>query len=104
MSAPLSSKLFGSGVPQGTGTGSHVRDYIAPRGVIGIPQDGPEYAGSAGIYWDQMPAIIAGSSGYSALSTETGVPMGTPAIDSELKVGGGPSQAEVPDYGGTAAY
>jgi hypothetical protein len=103
MTAPLSS-VQQSGKKLGTGIQSSVRDRIAPRGVVGIPQDGPVYAGSAGIYWNQMPAFIGGISDFSGFSTETGVPMGTPAVSDELKVGGGPTSAQVPDFGGTAAY
>lgn len=103
MSAPLSGQ-FDSEEEQTTGMFAGPRGQKAPRGVINLPQDGPVYAGSAGIYWDQMPAFIGGQSGYAGLSTETGAPMGTPAIDSELKNGGGPTTAQVPDFGGTAAY
>jgi hypothetical protein len=103
MSAPLSS-VQQSGKKLGTSIQASVRDRISPRGVIGIPQDGPVYAGSAGIYWNWMPGVIGGVSDYSGLSTETGVPMGTPALDYETKVGGGPTSAQVPDFGGTAAY
>jgi hypothetical protein len=103
VTAPLSGQ-FDQEANQTTGMFSAPRTNIAPRGVVNLPQDGPVYAGSAGIYWDQMPAFIGGQSGYQALSTETGVPMGTPAVEDELKVGGGPSQAQVPAYGGTAAY
>jgi len=103
MSAPLSGQ-FNTDINQATGMFGATRTQIAPRGVIGIPQDGPVYAGSAGIYWNQMPAFIAGQSDFAGFSTETGVPMNTPVVESETKVGGGPSSAQVPDYGGTAAY
>jgi hypothetical protein len=100
MTAPLSGQ-FNSDINQATGGGGTPRGLIAPRGVTGIPKNAPIYVGSAGIYWDQMPAFIAGQSGYAGLSTETGVPMGTPNVEYEQKVGGGPNTAQVPDYGGT---
>jgi hypothetical protein len=103
MSAPLSGQ-FDSELNQATGMFAGPRGSKAPRGVTRVPQDAAVYVGSAGIYWNQMPAVIGGISGYAGLSTETGSPMGTPAIDSELKNGGGPTTAQVPDLGGTAAY
>jgi hypothetical protein len=87
-----------------TGIYGNVRDGIAPRGVIGIPQEGPVYAGSAGIYWDEMPGVIGGQSNYGALSTVTGVSEGTPDVGYTDKVGGGRTTAQIPDYGGTAAF
>jgi hypothetical protein len=103
MTTPLSGQ-FDQEVNQAEGMYAGPRGQKAPRGVINLPQDGPVYAGSAGIYWDKMPAFIGGISDFSGFSTETGVPMGTPAVDSELKNGGGPTTAQVPDFGGTAAY
>jgi hypothetical protein len=103
MSVPLSGQ-FDQESTQTTGMMAGPRGQKAPRGVVGVPQDGPVYAGSAGIYWNQMPAFIGGISDFAGFSTETGVPMGTPAVSDELKVGGGPTSAQVPDYGGTAAY
>jgi hypothetical protein len=62
------------------------------------------YAGN-GMYWNNYPGLLSGISGYAAVSTATGSPVGTPEVPAnDLKVGGGPSQAEIPDYGGTAAY
>jgi hypothetical protein len=100
MTAPLSGQ-FDQEAYQAVGPGGSVRNNIAPRGVINLPQDGPVYAGRAGVMWSQMPALIAGDSGYGSLSTQTGVPMGTPDVEYEQKVGGGPNTAQVPDYGGT---
>lgn len=104
MTAPLSGQFSQPGGYLATGMFGGPRGQKAPRGVIGIPQNGPVYAGSAGIYWNIMPAMIGGIADYAGLSTETGAPMGTPDVQNEAKVGGGPAQAEVPDYGGTAAY
>lgn len=103
MTAPLSGQ-FDQEEKQATGGYAGPRGQIAPRGVINLPQDGPVYAGSAGIYWDQMPGLIGGVSDFVGLSTVTGVPMGTPDVQAEAKVGGGPATAQVPDLGGTAAY
>jgi hypothetical protein len=60
----------------------------------------PGYSG-VGFYADMVPAMIAGLTRYGGLSTETGVPLGTPTEESMLKAGGGPSKAQIPDYGGT---
>jgi hypothetical protein len=55
-----------------------------------------------GAYWTQYPYMISGESGYGAMSTATGSPIGTPDPGIDGKVGGGVNGAEVPDYGGTA--
>jgi hypothetical protein len=65
---------------------------------------GGAYYNGDGWYWERYPNIISGMQGTTVPSTETGVTLDTPMPQSELKVGGGPSQAEIPDYGGTAAY
>lgn len=68
------------------------------------------YAGTAGYYWNVIPAMISAQSGYGALSTATGVPVGTPSEESMEKVGGGVNgtgASDVPtgeSVGGTAAY
>lgn len=104
MTAPLSSQ-FEQEEQKATGMFGGPRRLIAPRGAQSVVQDGPIYAGSAGVYWNQMPAIIGGIADFAGLSTETGSPMRTPDVGAGTgKVGGGAAQAEVPDYGGTAAY
>lgn len=70
---------------------------------------GTTYGGAGlGWYWTGYPAVIGGLTEYDPNVTMTGSNMqavgDNPEIASESKVGGGPSQAEVPDYGGTAAY
>jgi hypothetical protein len=103
MSAPLSGQ-FTDNMPQATGQYAAPTTDIAPRGVKRLAHDTPVYVGSAGIYWNQMPAFIAGQNNFAGFSTLTGVSEGTP-IEAEFgKVGGGTAEAQVPDYGGTAAY
>jgi hypothetical protein len=70
---------------------------------MGVGDPAMGYSGY-GYFWNNYPAMIAGTSDYASMSTTTGAPVGTPTEESMLKVGGGPSQADVPDYGGTAAY
>ena len=70
---------------------------------------GTTYGGQGlGWYWQGYPNIIGGLTEYDPSVTMTGSNMQAvndqPEVASESKVGGGPSQAEVPDYGGTAAY
>jgi len=45
-------------------------------------------------YWWNMPYMIQGINGGAALSTETGVPLGTPSEEILAKVGGGVKTAE----------
>jgi hypothetical protein len=71
--------------------------------------NGVTYGGQGlGWFWNGYPAIIGGLTEYDPGVTMTGSNMQAvndePEVASESKVGGGPSQAEVPDYGGTAAY
>jgi hypothetical protein len=66
---------------------------------IGTPNNG--YNGD-GWYWNQYPAVIAGLSGYSAPSTETGAPTNTYVDNNETKVGGGTVGADS-DAGETPA-
>jgi hypothetical protein len=55
------------------------------------------------MFWQQYPSLIAGQQVGPGPSTQTGAPVGTPDVQADLaKVGGGPMQAQVPDYGGTA--
>jgi hypothetical protein len=103
MSAPLSGQ-FTDNMPQATGQYAAPNVDIAPRGVQRLPQDGPVYVGSAGIYWNKMPAFIAGQNSFAGYSTLTGVPEGTPIQAEFGKVGGGAPEAQIPAYGGTAAY
>lgn len=105
MSVPLSAAQQSSGA-LATGMFGGPRGRIAPRGsyvVMGVGDPAMGYSGY-GYFWNNYPSMIAGKSDYAGMSTTTGVPVGTPTEESMLKVGGGPSQAEVSDYGGTAAY
>lgn len=105
MSVPLSAVQH-SNQPLATGMFGGPRGAKAPRGsyiVQGVGDPAMGYAGY-GFFWNTYPALIAGTSDYAGVSTTTGVPVGTPSEESMLKVGGGPTKAEVPDYGGTAAY
>ena len=82
------------------------RGRIIPDGAytatgVGDPNMG--YNGD-GWYWQQYPYVISGLSGYATPSTETGAPTNTYVENSSMKVGGGTNTAQVPDYGGTAAY
>lgn len=104
MSEKNLSKQFAQPV---TGMFGGPRGRIRPRGAyavagVGDPRYG--YAGTPGYAWNVMPGLLGGISGYAALSTITGVPVGTPEVESESKVGGGVTDAQVPDLGGTAAY
>lgn len=106
MSAPLSGVQHSTD-RQTTGMFGGPRGRIAPRGsyvVQGVGDPAMGYSGY-GYFWGPYTQLMSGSANYAGMSTITGVPVGTPNVpDNELKVGGGPSQAEVPDYGGTAAY
>jgi hypothetical protein len=106
MSAPLSANQMAASRPLATGIYGSDRDLIAPRGSY-IPIDNSlmnVYQGNAGNQWSGMPAFIAGTSNYAGLSTVTGVPEGTPDVGYTDKVGGGRTTAQIPDFGGTAAY
>lgn len=107
MTAPLSGQfsreevkgMFGS--PRATKGRDGTGDLSALSGTT--------YGGAGlGWYWRGYPNIIGGQTEYDPSVTMTGSNMDAvnaqPQVISELKVGGGPSQAEVPDYGGTAAY
>jgi hypothetical protein len=104
MTAPLSaSQPFPE---QETGTFGGPRGRIRPRGSYSFAGVGDPLMGynGYGAFWTQYPGIIAGESGYGAMSTDTGSPVGTPDVGYTDKVGGGATAAQVPDYGGTAAY
>lgn len=45
-------------------------------------------------YWWNLPYMIQGINGGAALSTQTGVPLGTPSEEILAKVGGGVTTAE----------
>lgn len=105
MTAPLSA-IQQSGQPLATGMMGGKKQVIAPRGsyiVQGVGDPAMGYSGY-GYFWNNYPALIGGTSRFGDVSTETGVPVGTPVPQDEKKVGGGPTEAQVPDYGGTAAY
>lgn len=105
MTAPLS-LVQQVGRPLATGMFGGKKQVIAPRGsyvVAGVGDPAMGYEGN-GYYWNNYPALIAGTSNFGQVSTIPGVPVGTPEVPSEGKVGGGPTQAEIPAYGGTAAY
>jgi len=105
MSVPLSSVQHSNGA-LATGMFGGPRGVKAPRGsyvVMGVGDPAMGYSGY-GYFWNNYPSMVAGTSDYAAVSTTTGVPVGTPTEESMLKVGGGRKRAEVPDYGGTAAY
>lgn len=105
MSAPLSA-LQQTNRPLATGMMGGKKQVIAPRGsyiVQGVGDPAMGYAGY-GYYWNVYPGLIAGTSRFGGVSTETGSPVGTPMPENEKKIGGGPTEAEVPAYGGMAAY
>lgn len=70
---------------------------------------GTTYGGQGlGWFWQGYPNVIGGLTEYDPAVTMTGSNMqavnAQPVIESESKVGGGRAKAQVPDYGGTAAY
>lgn len=69
---------------------------------------GTTYGGAGlGWFWQGYPAVIGGLTEYNPNATMAGSNLDAvrqTEIASESKVGGGPTQAEIPDYGGTAAY
>ena len=110
MSQPLSGQQF---VKQETGMFGGPRGRISPRGsytVAGVGDPSYGYAGY-GYYWNAYPAMVAGQTDFGGVSTETGVPIGTPSEESTEKVGGGPNGADTDDsaptqgmsQGGTAS-
>lgn len=105
MAVPLSCQ-FTQEEQQVTGMFGGPRGVIRPRGaytVAGVGDPNMGYQGN-GFYWNTYPGLLGGLSQYQNVSTETGSPVGSVGTADTAKVGGGPGQAEVPDYGGTAAY
>lgn len=84
---------------QVTGSYGAPRGRIRPRGSYSFAGVGDPLMGynGYGAFWAQYPGIIAGQSGYGAMSTTTGAPVGTPSEESMEKVGGGPSGADTSD-------
>jgi hypothetical protein len=105
MSAPLSAVQYSPRQTPGMFGGP--RGRITPDGAYTATGTGdPKYGYRGdGWYWNQYPNVISGINGYAAPSTQTGMPLGSPdPEDGTGKVGGGAAQAEIPAYGGTAAY
>jgi hypothetical protein len=107
MTSPLSPE-FDNAQHQVAGMFGGPRGRKSPRGSYTIPGVGDPKKGYSGYgyYWGPYSQLMSGTSDIAGLSTETGSPVGTPspvAYDM-LKVGGGRAEAQVPDYGGTAAY
>jgi NADH:ubiquinone oxidoreductase subunit F (NADH-binding) len=61
---------------------------------------GIQFQGISGLsnYWTNIPSMIMGINGDGALSTQTGVPLGTPSEEILAKVGGGVKKAD--DFSG----
>lgn len=57
-----------------------------------------------GYWWYGYPGYIGGISNFAADAGDPGSNMEAVSETSFAKVGGGPLSADVPDYGGTAAY
>ena len=57
---------------------------------------GVQFQGNSGLvqYWTNIPSMIMGINGGGALSTTTGVPLGTPSEEILAKVGGGVKKAD----------
>lgn len=96
-------------------TGQVSGTFKGPRGMVGhtlqgnIAQtSGTTYGGQGlGYYWQQYPGVVAGRTEYDPQATLPGSNLEAFVQSTENalgKVGGGVQQAEVPDYGGTAAY
>ena len=107
MTAPLSTQFAAKRVKGMFGGPRATKGYDGTGDLSQL--SGTTYGGAGlGWYWQGYPAIIGGLTEYDPNVTSTGSNMSAvmdqPEVASESKVGGGPSQAEVPDYGGTAAY
>lgn len=103
MSAPLSGAQYQSEMVTGMFGGP--RGRIRPRGSYSFAGVGDPTMGynGYGMFWQQYPSVIAGQQIGPGPATDTGAPVGTPDVTADqLKVGGGPLMAEVPEYGGTA--
>lgn len=61
------------------------------------------YSGT-GFNWAAMPAYVAGLSSFANSAIQPGSDVNAVEDTSFDKVGGGIFQAQIPDYGGTAAY
>jgi hypothetical protein len=60
---------------------------------------------SAAWFWNQYPYLIGGLTEYDPNATMPGSnlqSLGASEVEQEAKVGGGASQAQIPDYGGTS--
>jgi len=57
---------------------------------------GVQFQGISGLenYWTNIPSMIMGINAGGALSTQTGVPLGTPSEEIFAKVGGGRKKAD----------
>ena len=57
---------------------------------------GVQFQGISGLsnYWTNIPSMIMGINAGGALSTQTGVPLGTPSEEIFAKVGGGVKEAD----------
>lgn len=106
MTAPLSPQFEPKG-KLATGMFGGQKQVIAPRGsyvVNGVGDPAMGFNGD-GYYWNLYANLMSGTSDVGPISTSTGSPLGTPEPeDGTGKVGGGAAQAQIPDYGGTAAY
>lgn len=97
MTAPLSGQFETANRPLATGMFGGKKQVIAPRGSyvvqgVGDPKYG--YRGD-GYYWNMFGDLVAGTNDYGAISTITGVPIGTPeapdaAAGSNVGMGGNP--------------
>lgn len=106
MSQSLSRSLFDQRVK---GMMGGPRTTKGSDGTGDITQNSRTTYGGQGLgwFWNSYPNVIGGLTEYDPNATMPGSNIDavqSTAVASELKVGGGPSQAEVPDYGGTAAY
>ena len=102
MTAPLSGMQYQSEMVTGMFGGP--RGRIRPRGSYSFAGVGDPTMGynGYGMFWQQYPNMIGGMAVGGGASTETGATVGTPNVTADqLKVGGGPLMAQVPDYGGT---
>ena len=111
MTLPLSSMQ--NFPEQVTGAYGAPRGRVRPRGSYSFAGVGDPIMGyqGYGAFWMQYPGIIAGQSGYGAMSTTTGATVGTPSEETMRKVGGGVNGTDAGDgvpsgesVGGTAAY
>lgn len=106
MSAPLGGQFSDERVK---GMFSGPRDTKGRDGTGDLTRlSGTTYGGSGlGWYWQGYPNVIGGLTEYNPQALMPGSniqAVGATQDASELKVGGGPTQADIPDYGGTAAY